>query len=181
MRAYDSFIPKALRAQLWQEGTPVRGVPDLRVPESLLQAFPGWLSTKALATVVSIYRSVAPELDRLLSQRLRDRQFVDERTLSLTTLNRDVDFLSSAYRTCITFATGMIGLLWVRSPISRTSVKGVETPGFLEGEQITLFGPPDSAKMAINAMNTLHRRLPNEASIVEELVQSSGQVPRWGR
>ena len=77
MRAYDSFIPKALRAQLWQEGTPVRGVPDLRVPESLLQAFPGWLSTKALATVVSIYRSVAPELDRLLSQRLRDRQFVE--------------------------------------------------------------------------------------------------------
>ena len=29
-------------------------------------------------------------------------------------------------------------------------------------------------------MNTLHRRLPDEPLIVEELVQESAQVPRWG-
>ena len=34
--------------------------------------------------------------------------------------------------------------------------------------------------MSINAMNTLHRRLPNEPTIVDTLVTESGQVPRWG-
>ena len=50
----------------------------------------------------------------------------------------------------------------------------------MQGEQVTLFGPPDTAKMSINAMNTLQRRLPDEPKIVAELVEASGQVPRWG-
>ncbi|MGB0645764.1 MAG: hypothetical protein ACPGQS_01255 [Bradymonadia bacterium] len=180
MRAYDSFIPKALRTQLWQNGTPVTAVPGLRVPESLLRAFPEWLSSQALATVISVYRGVAPELDRILSQRINDRQFVDEKTLSLAALNRDTDFLSSEYKTCIGLRDKDDRIVVGPKPYDPGELRRVETPAFLEGEQITLFGPPDSAKMAINAMNTLHRRLPNEAPIVEELVRTSGQVPRWG-
>src|SRR5690606_22449031 len=56
----------------------------------------------------------------------------------------------------------------------------VDVPGFLRGEQVTLFGPPDSAKLSINAMNTLHRRRPGEPDLVDTLVEASGQVPRWG-
>lgn len=34
--------------------------------------------------------------------------------------------------------------------------------------------------MTINAMNALHRRLPGETALVDELVRASGDVPRWG-
>ena len=45
----------------------------------------------------------------------------------------------------------------------------VTVPPFLVGEQVTLFGPPDTAKMAVNAMNAYHRKLRGEPAIVEEL------------
>ena len=63
---------------------------------------------------------------------------------------------------------------------TEVSMPKVVVPEFLKGFQVTLFGPPDTAKMAINAMNALNRRLPNEPSIVTELVEASGLVPRWG-
>jgi malate synthase len=56
----------------------------------------------------------------------------------------------------------------------------VEVPAFVQGEQVTLFGPPDTARMCINAMNAVHRQRPNEPALVSELVRASGQVPRWG-
>ncbi|MGB0750158.1 MAG: DUF4175 family protein, partial [Magnetospiraceae bacterium] len=47
-----------------------------------------------------------------------------------------------------------------------------ETPGavprFLEGTQVTLFGPPDTAKMSINAMNAIHRRRADEPALVRQ-------------
>ena len=45
-------------------------------------------------------------------------------------------------------------------------IKKVNVPDFLQGPQITLFGPPDTVKMSINAMNFLHHKMPNEADIV---------------
>ena len=65
-------------------------------------------------------------------------------------------------------------------PLESESFSSVSVPAFMKGDQITLFGPPDTVKMSINAMNTLHRKLPNEPTIVAELVSASGQVPRWG-
>jgi malate synthase len=62
----------------------------------------------------------------------------------------------------------------------RLSLDAVDVPEFMRGPQVTLFGPPDSAKMSINAMNALHRRLPNEDPLVGRLVADSGHVPRWG-
>jgi len=56
----------------------------------------------------------------------------------------------------------------------------VTVPDFLAGRQVTLFGPPDTAKMSINAMNALHRALPDEHPVVAQLLASSGNVPRWG-
>jgi malate synthase len=56
----------------------------------------------------------------------------------------------------------------------------VEIPKFLEGDQVTLFGPPDTEKMSINAMNAYNRVSPDEPAIVTELAEAAGQVPRWG-
>ena len=56
----------------------------------------------------------------------------------------------------------------------------VEIPDFLAGDQVTLFGPPDTAKMSINAMNAFNRRSPHEHPLVTELAEAAGQVPRWG-
>ena len=58
--------------------------------------------------------------------------------------------------------------------------KIVRIPDFLKGDQVTLFGPPDTEKMSINAMNSLHRALKGEDPLIKELVEESGQVPRWG-
>ena len=180
MQSYEPFLPKRLRSKLWRSASPVQGVKDLRVDSALLSQFPKWLTAEALSIVVGVYEVVAPRLDVTLKQRSVDREFVDDITRSMVSHNERVDYLSNEYRTCI----GM------KDPEGRTVVGPVEregdlerqvvTPSFLDGVQVTLFGPPDSAKMAINAMNTLHRRLPDEADIVEELVAASGQVPRWG-
>ena len=43
--------------------------------------------------------------------------------------------------------------LWTRSNASWLTIAGTA---------VTLFGPPDSAKMCINAMNALHRVRPGE-------------------
>ena len=56
----------------------------------------------------------------------------------------------------------------------------VTIPQFLVGDQVTLFGPPDTAKMSINAMNAFNRISPDEPAIVTELAEAAGQVPRWG-
>ena len=53
-------------------------------------------------------------------------------------------------------------------------------PPHLQGFHVTLFGPPDSAKMAINAMNSRLRALPDEPPVVTALVDGSDIVPKWG-
>lgn len=180
MQSYEPFLPKRLRSELWKNASPVLGVKDLRVDSSLLSQFPNWLSAEALSIVVGVYDEVAHRLDAVLKQRSTDRHFVDEITKSMITRNERVDYLSRDYCTCIGVKDN--DGRTVVGPVERSDGldRQVVTPSFLAGVQVTLFGPPDSAKMAINAMNTLHRRLPNEADIVEELVVASGQVPRWG-
>jgi malate synthase len=155
-------------------------VPKLRVAPALRARFPNWLTDEALDVVAQIYCTVAPALDAVLSQRSVDRAFVDSHTLTLRLANEGVDYLSEAYGTCIGMRDDAGRVVVGPHSVQPTVVKPVVTPEFLKGEQITLFGPPDSAKMAINAMNTLHKRLPDEAPIVDVLVRQSGQVPRWG-
>lgn len=180
MRAYDSFLPKALRTQLWSSSAPVAGVPKLRVAPNLRTQFPNWLTDDGLKAMVDVYLDVAEKLNSVLEQRTVDRRFVDENTLKMRARNDGVDYLSEQYGTCIGLRDEQGRVVVGPKASDKTTVKLVVTPDFLKGEQVTLFGPPDSAKMAINAMNTLHRRLPNEAPIVDVLVRQSGQVPRWG-
>ena len=184
MRAFDvpyylDFLPPTLLTRLDAEAAPVEGVPGLKRAPSLTGAFPGYETPEALGFVVELYEAVKGELAAVLSRRAVDRAFVDARTRALVDRNAGVDFRSPAYATVLgeRDERGEV----VVGPVPRPAgLRPVDIPPFLRGEQVTLFGPPDSEKLSINAMNALHRRLPGEAPIVAELVEASGQVPRWG-
>src|SRR6185436_6150444 len=112
-------------------------------------------------------------------QRQVDREFVDARTLALVPKNTGIPYGDPRYATVIGERDGAYRIV-VGPAHTKAPIHPVMIPPHLAGEQITLFGPPDTARMSINAMNALHRKRPDEPALVEELVQSSGQVPRWG-
>lgn len=178
--AYLDFLSPQLLAQLVAQGEPVRGVPGLVVAKGLQSSFPSLLTSEALAFVCTLYLRTRGQLRQVLQQRREDRAFIDAVTADCVQRNSTRPYLSSEYETVIgrKDASGRV----VVGPQPQAAPVGtpVSVPPFLAGEQVTLFGPPDSARLCINAMNALHRRLPSEPPIVAELVAASGQVPRWG-
>ncbi len=173
------FLPPTLLRALHAAAEPVPGVPGLRVAPGLQADFPRLESAEVLGLLVDVYNDVATQLAAVLRQRELDRAFVDARTLELVPSNAGVPIEDPAYRTVIgeTDAHGRV----VVGPAPNPGVAApVRVPASLQGAQVTLFGPPDSARMAINAMNALHRVRPGEPPLVAELVDSSGAVPRWG-
>ena len=179
LNAYRDFLPESLVHALRHRAQPVAGVEGLELTTGLQTKYPQVLTTEALNFVCALYRDMQTHLNVVLEQRRIDREFLDKETQNCALANQDIAFKSAEYRTTIG-QTDDMGRVVV-GPIQPT-VHGpkVHIPDFLIGDQITLFGPPDSAKMTINAMNALHRQLPDEHPIVAELVQASGQVPRWG-
>jgi malate synthase len=179
--SYLAFLPPRLLAHLDAAAEPVPEVPGLRVQAGLRAAFPRIETPEALSLVCAVYEAVKGQLSAVLTQRTADRAFLD-----------------AAVRDCAAEAAAA-GIPWEApphpTPFGRRDGRGrivigplpedprpspVEVPAFLRGEQVTLFGPPDTPKMAINAMNALHRKRPDEPPLVGELVDASGQVPRWG-
>jgi malate synthase len=178
---YLDYLSETMIAQQWEGAVSVKAVPGLRVSPGLRESFPKVETDAALAFVASLYEKTSPHLRQVLEQRGHDRAFIDRITAQCTQLNEGRDFHSAEYQTVIgrQDAAGRI----VVGPVAEESTATggeVEVPDFMAGDQVTLFGPPDTEKMSINAMNTLHRRLPNEPAIIAELVDASGQVPRWG-
>jgi malate synthase len=164
---YSAFLPPDLVAAIAADTVPVTGVDGLAVTKTLLEDFPDVESPEILDAVVEVYRAVAPTLLDVLNQRTLDRQFVDAHLQSGSTLD-------------VIGAHDDAGRVVVGPASERLAMRQVSVPAFMQGPQVTLFGPPDSAKMSINAMNALHRRLPNEDPLVAKLVADSGHVPRWG-
>ncbi|MBM4373781.1 MAG: hypothetical protein FJ095_01760 [Deltaproteobacteria bacterium] len=175
---YLEFLPAPLSAELARLADPVDAVPGLRVAAGLRAEFAHLLTDEALALVVEVWRAVRQELERILAQRAIDRRFLDRGTEGLVHGNRCLAFDDPAYGTMIG-AVDERGRV-VLGPLPESPAPKVSVPPYLEGEQITLFGPPDDARMSVNAMNALHRRRPDEPAIVAELVHASKQVPRWG-
>lgn len=175
---YLDFLPAPLCARLWASAAPVSAVPGLRVAAGLRDEFPHLLTDDALALVVEVYLATRERLAQILAQRLVDRAFLDRGTAALSAENAGVAYEDPAYKTMIGArdASGRV----VLGPLPPVAAPAVQVPPFLVGEQVTLFGPPDSARMSINAMNALARKRPDEPAIVGELVAASGQVPRWG-
>ena len=126
-----------------------------------------------------MYERKKSHLEQILAQRTIDRAFIDEATLQCKVQNAGIDFQSSEYHTVIGQKDSTDRI--VIGPLPKLQErKTVSVPDFLQGNQITLFGPPDTAKMSINAMNSLHHQLVNEDPFIAELVNESGDVPRWG-
>ena len=176
---YHSFLSPTLISELWRTSEPVEGIPDLRIAKGLQQDYSDIETPLALGYVCTLYETIKGDLSFILNQRVIDREFMDERTLAYIDQNKDIPYHSKEYYTVIGDLDEN-GRLIVGSLEAPSEIKKVEVPDFLQGPQVTLFGPPDTVKMSINAMNSLHHQMPNEAPIVAQLVAESGHVPRWG-
>lgn len=178
---YLDYLPASALERLYKEGEPVESVPGLVVTRGLRASFPHLETDEALRFACELYQEVRAHLREVLEQRGADRAFVDQKTQEANAQNQGVDYLSPHYKTVLgeKDAAGRVVVGPQPGP-KNTSLHQVETPDFLKGDQITLFGPPDTVKMSINAMNALHRKLPGESPLVAELVEASGLVPRWG-
>ena len=159
---YLAFLPEPLLAALATEAEPCPGVPGLLVAKGLQVEFPRLESSAVLGLVVEVYRAVRAELGGVLARRVADRAFVDAGTLACAERNRGRRVDEAGYETVIG-ARDATGRVIVGPTGEAVEVPPVVQPDFMRGDQVTLFGPPDSARMAINAMNAVHRRPANEA------------------
>ncbi|HXH74971.1 MAG TPA: serine hydrolase [Bacteriovoracaceae bacterium] len=178
---YDDFLSPALKASLLNSASPVKGVDHLQEVGT-----GGGLENKdSLTFLCALYESVKDELNLVLTGRIRDRKFIDERTKALSTFNADLkrDYLSPDYKTVMGLEDGD-GRIVIGPKSDKYSNPGGEAiapiPEYLQGNHVTLFGPPDSAKLSINAMNAFHRKLKDEPSVVQELLDAHPSLPKWG-
>lgn len=176
---YLDFLSSELLGTLEASGEPVEGVDGLTVAPGLRDEFPDVETVEGLRFAVELYHAVRDDLREVLDQRKRDRAFVDRVEAACAARNVGRDFDSPDYETVIGRADSK-GRIVVGPSASDDPVQPVAVPDWIAGEQVTLFGPPDTAKLSINAMNALHRRPADEPSIVTNLVDASGEVPRWG-
>lgn len=162
---YAETLPEPLRAAVDATLVDVPEVPGLRVDPELLQRFPTLHAPDRLAVLADVARALEGPLRDVLTARRVDAAFVD------ATVAAGAEVLGARD------ASGrvVVGPLDAEPPCTP-----VTRPAFLQGPAVTLFGPPDDARMCINAMNALHRIRPEEPPLVAELVASSGRVPYWG-
>ena len=179
---YRDYISAELIRHLEPQMMPVVGVAGLLQ----LGAGGGLESPASLRFLCDLYEAVQPDLAAVLRQRVVDRAFIDERTRACCELNATlhVDYSDPAYRTVIgqEDAEGRV-VIGPRNSHYCTSGCGAPIapiPEFLQGSHVTLFGPPDDAKLSINAMNAFHRTLPGEPAIVAELLKDFSGSAKWG-
>lgn len=185
---YNDFISSDLADFLMNSAKPVVDVPHLME----VGTGGGIETTASLHFLCDLYRELEAELKKILTQRVVDRKFIDERVKACHEFNTYLkhDFVSSEYKTIIgledAFGRVVIGPLTSDYCRSRMDKPVAPIPQFLQGPHVTLFGPPDSAKMAINAMNSYHRKIKNEPPVIEKLLQIQNLnknftiKPKWG-
>ena len=118
-------------------------------------------------------------MKEVLERRVEDRAFMDRETLACVERNKGVDYTSPNYATVLG-KKNEEGRVVIGPLGEEVAASQVAIPEFLVGDQVTLFGPPDTAKMSINAMNAFNRVNRDEHPVVTELAEAAGQVPRWG-
>lgn len=176
--AYGKFLSPQLLERLLAQARPCAAVEGLRLSPHATGESEGFLRF-----LDALYEKTKVELAALLRQRELDRKFIDERTRALYQHQLRADFSSVDYQTVLGLedADGRI-VVGPKGPHAFAGVgeKIAELPAHLQGPHVTLFGPPDSAKLAVNAMNAYHRKLPGEPAVVERLLSHSTLVPKWG-
>ncbi len=178
---YRKYISDSALALLFERAQPLAGVDGL---SGIGQS--GGLETAAsLAFACSLYAAVKDDLAKILAQRDADRRFIDQKTRECVERNRKngIAYGEAGYATVLgqRDESGRI----VAGPASEayycangSAVAAV--PGWLAPPHVTLFGPPDSAKLSINAMNSYHRRIKDEPQVVADLLSRSASLPKWG-
>lgn len=178
---YDDFLSPQMKKHLLEKATPVPGFTDLvQIGES-----GGLEGTESLRFLCELYDEVKDELNLVLNRRIRDRKFIDERTRAMVAFNREFkrDYLSPDYMTVLGQEDGEGRI--VLGPKNKNYARSggapvAPIPEWLRGHHVTLFGPPDSAKLSINAMNAYHRKLKDGPAIVDELLATHDSLPKWG-
>jgi malate synthase len=174
---YRDYISDSLLAHLLHESVAYVGVKGLaHIGDS------GGLETReSMQFVCELYEEVKERLNQTLNQRNKDRKFIDESTKSVVEYNRskDIDFLSVDYKTILGL-NDESGRIVIGQIKNSKKMPIAPLPEFLQGTHVTLFGPPDNAKLSINAMNAYHRQLPGEPEIVKELLATHDSIPKWG-
>lgn len=180
---YADYISDGLLARLRNEATPVVGVAGL----AEVGRGGGLESAAALRFLCELYDALKAPLNEVLQQRALDRKFIDQRTRACYELNQKlgVDFLDEKYATILGHEDGKGRIVMGPKDPHYCRPGGAHAPvaplpAYLRGPHVTLFGPPDDAKLSVNAMNAFHRRLKNEPAIVDELVSASRVSPKWG-
>jgi allantoicase/malate synthase/CubicO group peptidase (beta-lactamase class C family) len=178
---FQNFISKKILDEFQEEFSPLSFDSDFERLGS-----PSELETPSFYQFLSsILSQNLDDLDRVLAQRVIDREFVDERTKALSQFNLDhqlgVD--DPDYQTVLNLKdeAGRVVVGPLQSEFHRAQNGAeVQVPEEFQGNHVTLFGPPDNPKMCINAMNSLHRIHPQEPELVDQLVESTCMVPMWG-
>lgn len=179
---YHDYIPPSLAHHLLKIARPIKHV------NGLVDIGPsgGLETTASLAFVSELYLRLKEDLKHVLRQRRIDRKFIDERTRACAEFNSNLEreITDRDYKTIIGLEDheGRI-ILGAKDPCylkAKPNAPIAPIPDFLQGPHVTLFGPPDSAKMAINAMNSYHRKIKDEPAIVTELLKTQKYNPKWG-
>lgn len=179
---YSDYVSENFENYLKNEMTNYPGVEGLvHIGES-----GGPENTQAMQFVCDLYDKVKDKLNTTLENRAKDRSFIDQRVKAYYKYNTDqgIDFLSPKYKT-ILGDEDENGRIVVGQKLTNYcgKSKGAQVapiPEHLQGFHVTLFGPPDDTKLSINAMNAYHRKLKDEPAIVEEILKTSTDLPKWG-
>lgn len=181
IKYYQDYLTDEFLNNLKHELTDFAGVAELKH-----RGESAGLETKeAMQFVVDLYKAMREELNEVLTQRAVDRKFIDERMKSLYQFNLEYenDFETSAYETVLGLEDEN-GKIVIGPLTDKFHTKNGEPiapiPEYLKGNHVTLFGPPEGAKLSINAMNAFHRKLKEEPAVVEEILKDSAEVPKWG-
>lgn len=181
--SYHEYLSPELAHRILAEAIPVPTIEGLALTHA-----PSGLETKeALQFLTELYLKTKQPLIQVLDQRTLDRKFLDERVTAIYQFNQERGFgvRHPAAKSVIGLEDGHGRKVF--GPLSSDFFKAdparkpiAPLPDWLQGPHVTLFGPPDSAKMSINAMNSFHRKMNSEPAIVQELLQQSSCTPFWG-
>jgi malate synthase len=178
---YHDYVSPALAKHLLLQASTIPGVDGI----SHIGETGGLETPDALNFMTQIYESVKSELALVLNRRIKDREFIDMRVKACFEFNKRVgrEITDNDYQTILGLQDSE-GRIVIGPHSAQYCLRGgnpiAPIPDFLRGPHVTLFGPPDTAKMAINAMNAYHRKLAGEPPIVEQLLKTQSTHPKWG-
>jgi len=174
--SYPDVLPEALRAEVGRSLVDVPEVPGLRIDPALRERFPSLHAPERLAALARVARRLAEPLRDVLQARRDDQAFLDE----VVARHADPAFPDAPSPFGARDARGRMPLGPRPEP---PAVTEVVLPDHLTPPAVTLFGPPDDARMCIHAMNAVHRRRRDEPPVVTRWVDEAlagGHVPFWG-